>query len=337
MPAGSRRARSQRQALRTGLDVIAGQHWYANRARNYAAIWHRLVLSADWRDLTTRPGHLSIAAVIPGNLGTPLSADTVGRAVAWFQSVGLLGLVTGGSTYGRAGNAAAVYVLAIPKRSRPARSQLTRFADPSGTGGALRTYPARARSSPGDLKSQVKSRGDRPAAGLIPATLKSFRTGSRRAKNRIKATGVALDLAGRVAMLQLISDRHARSIVRPFALAGWTGADIEQALNARPDGRTWTYTGAVRDVPGWLAWRLSRWLDPDGAPMASPSQVRARAHVQLLAEQAARRDQLATTTAAGPNEAYLAARAAHPLLVSRPASGRAGHGATSAHRPGPQS
>lgn len=309
IPSGSRRARSQRLALAVGLDLIEAQPWYANRARHYAEIWRRLVLAMDWSDSTSRPGHLGIACGVTGNRGADVSPDTVGRAVAWFQAVGLLGLVQGGTTYGRAGNAAAVYVICIPSKHTRRRSRLTRFADPPRPRRGLVSVPRTREAPPSWPKGKPKSRGDRPAAGLTPETSTGPAPTSERASKRIKATELAREVSGRLAMARALSLEHVRSLVRPFAVADWSAGDILEALNNRPGGEPWTYVGAVADVAAWMRWRLSRWLAPGGLPRLAPSQVRAREHLALLAEQNARRERAATTTAAAPNAEYLAARA----------------------------
>ena len=138
---GSRVCRGQLDWVRTGLSMINAQPWYACRKDHYAAILRRLAAHMDWRLRTTRPGHdllrcqtcrgsgrtADASSACPGCGGKPLSADTVGRAVAWFQANGLLGLVSSGTTpllrahvlHGGEGNLAAVYVCTVPgKRSR---------------------------------------------------------------------------------------------------------------------------------------------------------------------------------------------------------------------------
>ncbi len=88
---GVRRCRGQREWLRAALGEIEAARFYANRAAHYAGICRVLMKHMDWADRTSRPGHLGIAAAVG------VSADTVGRAVAWLQERGLLGLVSPGT------------------------------------------------------------------------------------------------------------------------------------------------------------------------------------------------------------------------------------------------
>jgi hypothetical protein len=92
VPGGSRRCASQRQWLRAALAEIEAQGWYASRAAHYAGICRVLMRHMNWADRTTRPGHQQIAAAVG------VSADTVGRAIAWLLGRGLLGRVSPGTT-----------------------------------------------------------------------------------------------------------------------------------------------------------------------------------------------------------------------------------------------
>ncbi|GAA2830582.1 hypothetical protein GCM10020220_019430 [Nonomuraea rubra] len=77
--------------------------------------------------------------------------------------------------------------------------------------------------------------------------------------------------------------------------AGWTAGDVLHALDHQPDGAAWTYTWTSRDqirnVPGWVRFRLSMWLDEHGRPLPGKSQRLAAAAAKLRAEQAVMREQ----------------------------------------------
>jgi hypothetical protein len=93
-------------------------------------------------------------------------------------------------------------------------------------------------------------------------------------------------------VLRGISARHLRSALRPVFDLGATVGDIRHALDVRPDDTPWIHTDAPRWIPGWVRHRLSAWITSTGQLAAPwPSQRRAAAHRELLAEQQARREQ----------------------------------------------
>ncbi|WP_031160216.1 hypothetical protein [Streptosporangium roseum] len=61
------------------------------------------------------------------------------------------------------------------------------------------------------------------------------------------------------------------------------------ALDHKPDGSAWTYPWTSRDqirnVPSWVRFRLSAWLDEHGRPVPGKSQQLAAAAAELRAEQ----------------------------------------------------
>lgn len=102
--------------------------------------------------------------------------------------------------------------------------------------------------------------------------------------------------------------------VRQFRAALWTPADLDHAVQCRPDGSRWAMDDPVRHPRAHLRWRLSWWLDERGSPLPSPSQRRAAGHVRVLAEQARRRAERR------PPSGYEAGAAlARRLLAARPA------------------
>lgn len=65
-------------------------------------------------------------------------------------------------------------------------------------------------------------------------------------------------------------------ITAPFA--DWSASDLVWAVDHLPGGRQHrTLTANVRHPAGWLRWRLSHWLNPDGTAMPSPARQRAAA------------------------------------------------------------
>lgn len=98
-----------------------------------------------------------------------------------------------------------------------------------------------------------------------------------------------------------MSTRAVRSAVREWFAAGWSAADIEHALDHRPDGTRHRHTEDVRSPAAWLAWRLGLWRSADGSvlpPHSAELAKRAEAHA---AAQAARREQLAKVRAQAAN------------------------------------
>jgi hypothetical protein len=306
---GSRLCRGQVDWLRTGLNLIDEQPWYGNRKAHYAAILRRLAAYMDWRSRTTRPGHALLrcktcrgtgrahgqADPCRGCGGKPLSADTVGRAVAWLQENGLLGLVSPGTTpllrahvlHGREGNLAAVYVCTVPrKRSRPPRPHGVsdrQFADLSGSCKETDLVP----HARGHTKSTpAKARAPRGQFMLPRSTHQQLHT---HPKNRTEGLTAAMAIQDRSTWLRLLSPEHVRHLARPYFAAGWSASDVLYALDHDHSGRQYGYSAAVRHPPGWARARLSRWLAPDGRPLPSRTQIQAARRQRVLAEQEARR------------------------------------------------
>lgn len=91
--------------------------------------------------------------------------------------------------------------------------------------------------------------------------------------------------------LRRITDRHVRSLLREFFLAGWTVADVLLALDRKPAGR-WRHDGAaaVDNVGAWVAYRLRAWRTTEGTVRRSPSTRAAAAHAENRARALARRE-----------------------------------------------
>ncbi|MGW6704766.1 hypothetical protein ACWGDE_07725 [Streptomyces sp. NPDC054956] len=87
---------------------------------------------------------------------------------------------------------------------------------------------------------------------------------------------VAEKLTGHVVLRKISSERRVR-LVRPFANAGWSAADVLFALEQQPDGTRHISTQAVRHPLSWAAYRLGLWLDEAGIPVPSRFQQLAQA------------------------------------------------------------
>jgi len=319
---GSRRCRGQREWLRAALAAIEAPPWYACRKAHYERIARELALHMDWRARTTWPTHEVLRGPHePGcegphrdgcrrerdhcqgcgeRCGCPgrISSDTVGRAVAWFQASGLLGLVSPGTTplvrahvlHGQEGNLAAVYVCTVPrKRSRPlprCGGGDREFADLSSSRRELDKAPCAREAKP-----EVKPGTARPPGGLpmLPRGSPLHTC----PQNRSEGLTAARAMQDRFRVLRRLSAQHVRHLARQAWAAGWTPADVLHAVDHDPAGREHGYTAEVRQVAPWVRKRLSLWLGPDGTPLPSPSQRRTAAAEATRAGQERRRAALA--------------------------------------------
>jgi hypothetical protein len=102
-------------------------------------------------------------------------------------------------------------------------------------------------------------------------------------------------------VLRRVSPAMLRHILRPWAAAGWTEADVRHALDARPDGSPWLHSDAVRVPHAWLRHRLSAWLDEAGQPLPP--------HSASLAQRA-ERDRAQRWTAPPPKPPQVAVKGA---------------------------
>ncbi len=278
IPRGSRRARSQAEALRALAvdEELAGLR--ADRARNIREAWRILVRHASWADRTTRPTRARLCAQ------AGICESTWKACRRWLERRGYLGTVVYGTTaymHGplalanlEARNDAAVYILAIPLRKAPIRA-------PATTATLLTRPPTDVRrtsvQSPARAESQEQGG---PASGrthpLPPAAL-SLRKGPG----------------------ESLTDGWVAYLARPFLAAGWSGADLSWAVDHDPELGQHRFTlRTVRHPAAWLRWRLSRWLGEDGAPRPAPSAIRADAAGRIRAAAQQRRAQQAAAVAA---------------------------------------
>lgn len=288
---------------------------------------HRLALALLERahpagDGTTMPTWAFLAE----RLGC--SRATVARLLALLKSWGLLGVVaTGrsgacapGGSLARmkvhhsqvpattAGNEAAVYVLCQPRHlaaiSAEEEAQQPRDSAPVDTNETpppigVRVSP-RTRAPETQPTQAEPLRGPNHRATSWPPTGAAWRTDPLWSSsitpsgkdNMLLAAG---ELQRRLPILRHITDRHVRSILRAFFLAGWTLGDVQLAIDRKPTDQPWSHDGAhgVGNVGAWLTYRLSAWRTHTGTVRRSPSQhaaaqhteVRARSRARLQAEQ----------------------------------------------------
>jgi hypothetical protein len=243
----------------------------------------------------------------------PLSEGAYKAVRRWMTSHGYLGTVEEGSTPRfrpailtdlGAANTAATYVLCIPRRPPKTQPSAIKINAISPLSCSRRELDQSLRAS--NARPEIKSNKARPPGGqsLLPRPGTSWlRTCP---ETRSDGLAVAEALQARVREMRSLSPGWVRHLARPYWQARWTAGDVLHALDYAPDGRQHRYSADVHHVAGWMAWRLARWLGPDGEPLTSPSQVRAALRERKLAEQKHSREQrqLATATRAANPAGY---------------------------------
>ncbi len=306
LPAGTVRAASQKAWLDAVDQAPALAGLRADALANVRRVAQQLAWRADWTSMTTRPGDDVLVA------HTGISERTVHRVVRRLKDAGLLGVVAPNrspavqTVKGLAGQGeVAVYVLAVPSPLQlvePAaepvdESGLATVAPPSVN------EPMRARAMGEGSSEPLRGPHPQPAgagAGLVvplrgPALRLPGRTTRRAAlESRIAQ---ARRVQHRVPILATITSSYVAAILRDFALAGWSDADVAEAIDWRPDGTRWPHTAATGIDPDprrgkaahWLEHRMAPWREQAGAPMPSPSAARLAAARARTAAQLARR------------------------------------------------
>jgi hypothetical protein len=323
IPAGSRRARSQRAYLRALIaDPELGQ-LRADARRSVmelARIWAR---HADWHAMTAwRPRELACAEIgSPRDPERPLSVTAYKGARGWLEGHGYAGLVAPGWTsmlsaaaLDDSSGTSAVFVLTIPGR-KPATA-------PPAESSPVNRPLARSRREllkPTHARKvrAGKTNEDRAPRGLphVPHPADPWPTW-RAPENRGDGRAAAEVIRSRAHLLARLSPEHWRSIARRFTAAGWSPGDVLHALDHEPGGRRHGWSAEVRSVAGWARWRLSLWLDSQNAPLPAPSQRRAAERDRVRAEQLARRaDRL--RAAERPVDVAAHAARARQLLAAR--------------------
>ncbi|MCW2938474.1 MAG: hypothetical protein JWN00_1459 [Actinomycetia bacterium] len=257
IPDGSQRAKSQ-PAWMVQLDhTLAEQHDLGaircDAADNVRKIAWILCRHTDWRTLVARPGWNLLAEL------TGLSESTVNRALRRLRAWGLLGVVETGSTWrtrgcdidDEDGNRGAEYVLCVPAHEpveisdRP--SSLRMEAGDKPLRGRASEHPSTATTAPWPMHQTPKTRGD-----MLHATQR---------------------LQQQAPMLNRISDKRLRHVLRPVFAAGWSPAQVRYALDHAPDGTARWHTADVRHPAAWVKHRLTAWRRGDGTWATPPVQL----------------------------------------------------------------
>lgn len=254
-----------------------------------------LIGTADFSTMTTRATKAKLADLLG------VCRRTVNRYMAQLREWGLVGMVANGRSAayasvgedGRRINEAAVHVLCVPEG---ARRVLRRAAQLLGLGASGRrrqinglveesvTPPSEAGLYLRDKKVLPRTH----ARGRISQSKEQKRLGCsvdqirwnrhRVPANRTQQRTAAWRLKSLLPnVLGKMSDRDIASCVRDFFAAGWSVADLHHALEARPDGSAWPYSGAPdtkepHRVRGWLKFRLAAWRDEADSPVRSRGQ-----------------------------------------------------------------
>ena len=363
IPAGSRRAPSQRAFLAALLrdPELAGIREDARRnVLECARVWARFAAWAGPDKMTTRPTRARLCELVRSDRrrprcpkcragdrehSHPLSETSYKRARAWLQQRGWLGVVEEGTTPqfspavltdldGK--NTAARYVLCVPFRKRETR--IAGCADPIiGPPTGFRRKPGKAPrardAQQGNIKPEKACPPGRPPD--VPHPAAEFPT-RKNPETRTERLAAAEALRGQSRLLAVLSPEHLRHLCRVLFAAGWSPADILHALEHAPGGRQYGYTASVRHVPGWVRFRLSAWLGPDGTPLPSRGQRAAAQRAAARAEQESRRreTELGAHRAAGIDVAQRVAEL-RAIVTSqrqaargktRPANGSPGNG-----------
>lgn len=243
---------------------------------------------------------------------------TIARLLQRLHSARLLGRVAPGRSaqYAPADDAgerhaeSAVYVLAVPARRDAERvdsvdESVTPPHLPVSSNNPSRASASGAREAAAVAAIQAARLSGRRLAGpadrrLIEALPTSHRAPfwdvRRVPETRVEMLAAAAELRRRCFVLRRASLRAIRSAARDFWSAGWSVADVLHALDHRPDGSSWPHSGAhrVRSARAWSCYRLRRWRDDSGCPVASVGARRQRSRAALIAQQEQdRRDRLA--------------------------------------------
>jgi hypothetical protein len=301
VPPASRRAPDQRRALDAALCYLAlAADGMQERRRRKLEMWIRIhIWSASWggegrapRGVSSPGRELVCDLIRDEKTGKPLSATGYKRLRRFWEAAGFIAIVREGWTpdlspgvlrsAGRDHNMTQAYVLCIPTRAEK-KARRRRGGSPSNKTGPLSVFsqtdgsPARAR----------EENPENPPAASCCYPAAAGRPGKPEKHERPKGSpegGVRLH----VGALARVSDRWWAHLTRPFAR--WDARELLYAIDHYPDGRAHLGTAErVRNPAGWLRWRLSHWLRPDGTALPSAGQRNAESAGKTRDEQARRR------------------------------------------------
>ncbi|MEU7911413.1 hypothetical protein [Microbispora bryophytorum] len=297
MPGGMRRVTSQQEFQRAVKEQAAALALRSDAYRNLVLVASTLSNWADWTTMTSRPTEQRIAQ------DTGLSISTVKRWVRWLRERGFLGVVEEGTTVrfrkgtrcglddDGLGNRAAVWVLCVPA---PAElDEHNALTDKTTTEPPSRSSSKEVQESPTHARGtrSTPHRRDRSTTTTEPAATPGTRKHARR-----QALQIAEETRHESITLRGLTAWYVRHLIRDFVAAGWTARDVLYALDHTPDGTAWTYTWTSRDelrnVPGWVRFRLAAWRDEHGRPVPSRSQRLAAEAAEQRAQQESWRREL---------------------------------------------
>jgi hypothetical protein len=341
VPAGSRRIRSQREALRGGLacpDLAGVRRDFRDHLTDF---WRIHVNHASWGGEgrpprgTTEPTRARVCELAgrPGPDGQwrPMSVSTYKRCARWWKARGYIAVVRQGwtpmlgpgvLTSPDDRNERQALVLCLPRRSKPAAPPPAPAQPVIGPLSGSRREPDKAPRAR-EAKPQVKpGKPENPGKARAPRGLPLLprRGGAPLAavpQNRSEALAAARAMQEHARLLRRISAEHLRHLARPFWLAGWLPRDVLHAIDHEPGGRQHGYTAQVRSPAAWIRARLAAWLGPDGTPLPSPAQQRAAAAARARAAAAAWREEAARLAAARTADSNGWAGRARAMLAAR--------------------
>lgn len=290
--------------------------------------------TADFVAMTTRPTWDKLTIVLEK------ARTSVSRYLRQLRQMGLLAVVASGRSAahapagedGKKTNEAAVYVLCVPEKQSSMKERVARImglrrpvVDESGTP----PREAGLRESNKDIYPRTRARGgvsQSEEQKRLGCSVDQIRWNRHRVPvNRAQQLTAAWRLKSLLPnVLGKMSDQDVAACVRDFFNAGWSVADLHHALDSRPDGSPWPYSGAPdtkepHRVRGWLKFRLAGWRNEADVPMVSRDQhdraEREAAWRARQAQQAAERQQ--RTQAAGDSEVKRSALAKIRAVLSR--------------------
>lgn len=291
------------------VDYLAREQCNRQRHRNLMRLAWELAGRSD-RDMVTAPKRGATWDVLAEEVG--VSRRTIAYLIKWLREHGLLVIITPGSTprtragnmWGRfddgLGNLATEYALTVPAEllgedavhdlevdvvddtdevpwpvetvtERPTFSHVSAGVDNLCTPAVSGLSLARTNSYAG---ARARARDNtEPAASWPRLVSPGSRKDQLAACERLRADNRLT--------LGALSAKDLRSSLRLAFDAGWTPADVEHALNRRPDGQNWgdidpgPMVGAVqraRVMQSRIRYRMGLWVDADGTPARSASQ-----------------------------------------------------------------
>ena len=337
VPPGSRRIRSQREALRGALSCPDLADLRGDFRASVEAWWRIHVAYASWGGQdrpprgTTQPTRELVRNKCRTGRRDPVTGErrqmsitVYKRCRRWWEARGYVAIVRPGWTPDLRPMALAspedhnerqVLVLCLP-RQKPAAPSLEPAPDLNGPLSGSRREPDKAPRAR-EANPKVKPEKDRASRGLPLLPRPGSAPLGAVPENRSEALAAAQAMQERVGVLRRLSAKCLRSLARPFFAAGWTPRDVLRAIDYAPGGRQHGYTAGVRSPAAWVGSRLAQWLDADGAPLPSASQRRAAAAARVRADAAARREEAERLAAARTADNGGWAARARAMLAAR--------------------